>query len=179
MKKLMIFVSLIFVFQSADAQRLNLRTKEIGLNMTPLLSQFIPFSNSSRKSGPFGLTFRTGRNDRYFNIQLGAQIFEGGQNDDYFNLAIGFLNKKSFSKKFKYYNSYNVLVSGGSFNEPTDNSGGDTGSIGLSYGIGLEYYLNDFMFLSVESQLFVGSTDDEIRIHLIPPVGLFLMVKLN
>jgi len=179
--RIIVFVLLAFVSVELAAQKLQLRSKELGLNMSPLISQIIPFSNGTRLSGPFGLMYRTGRNNRYFNMELGVQIFNNNDSqNNYFNLALGFLTKKALGEKWNFYNSYNFLVSSGSFNEPNDPSNDSNGgSLGLSYAAGLEYKLKESIYIGTETHLFIGTSDESLRIHIIPPVGLFIILKLN
>ena len=183
MKKITILVLVLFSFLSEglDAQRLNLKSREVGLNVTPMLTQLIPFSNGTRKSGPFGFIYRSGRNNKYFNFELGVQIFDFDNNtqENYFNLAIGLMNKRPFGKNFLFYNSYNFVISAGSFNEPNDPTDNDGASIGLSYGPGIEYHINDFVYVATEAHLFAGISEDFFRLHIVPPIGLFLIIKLN
>jgi len=170
-----------FICEDLDAQRLNLRSKEVGLNMTPLLTQVIPFSNGTRRSGPFGFMFRSGRNGKYFNFELGVQLFDvdNDTQENYFNMAIGIMNKRPFGKKFVFYSSYNLVISAGSFNEPNDPSNNENVSLGLSYGPGIEYHITDYFYLATEAHLFAGVTNDFFRIHVVPPLGLFLIIKLK
>jgi len=183
MKKIIIlvFVFLACLSESVDAQRLITKSKEVGLNVTPLLTQLIPFSNGTRKAGPFGFVFRSGKNGKYFNLELGVQIFDVDNvtEENHFNLAIGSLRKNPIGKKFVFYNSYNFILSAGSFNEPNDPSDGDNFSLGLSYGPGIEYHLTDNFFIGTETHLFAGLSSDFFRLHIIPPIGIFLIVKLN
>jgi len=183
MKKYIISLLLltVFIVQDLSAQRLGFKSREVGLNVSPLLSQVVPFNNSSRRTGPYSFLFRSGRNNKYFNFELGVQIFEFDNNTDrnHFNLAIGVLRKNPFGGKFMFFNSYNFVLSAGSFNEPNDPTDGDGVSLGFSYGPGIEYHINDYFYVATESHLFMGVFEDGFRIHVIPPVSFFLIIKLN
>jgi len=183
MKKFSFSLVLLFVFlvQDGYSQRLGYKSKEIGLNISPLLSQVIPFNNSSRKIGPYAFIYRSGRNNKYFNFELGVQVFALRNETDrnHFNMALGMLRKKPFGSKFVFYNSYNFIVSAGGFNEPNDPSNAANASVGFSYGPGIEYHIFDYCYLATEAHLFAGAFEDGFRLHIIPPVSLFLIVKLN
>ena len=72
------------------------------------------------------------------------------------------------------------MVSSGSFNEPNDPGSEDAdGSLGVSYAVGIEYKLKEFLYIGTETHIFAGTSGDQVRLHIIPPVGIFLIVKLN
>lgn len=156
------------------------RHREIGLNLTQLVTQFIPFNEDVDFDGPFSLAFRTGKNKSYFSLQVGLQTDPSfnSQTPNFVNIAFGYLRKSKAYKKFCYYTSYNLLVSSGSFNIGTDQNN-ENGAIGGTFGFGFEYSLNEFISVGTESHLFIGSRDGDFNATIIPPIGLFLVGKLK
>ena len=154
------------------------KIKEVGLNLTQTLSQFIPFNESLSRSGPFTLLFRSGRENKRFNLELGMRLKDDisfNNMTNYFNLAAGYLKKRELSEKFNYYVSYNAIINFGSFNQPNE-AFTDSGGIGFGLGFGIEYKLSDHVKLVTESMLTVTSSDFGLNINTIPPIGLFLVV---
>lgn len=153
------------------------KKKEIGINMTTLFTQFIPFNESVRKSGPFTLTYRSGTATKMFNLQVGADINDF-DTDRYFNLAMGIIKRKILTDKYSYYMSYNGLISFGSLNIPTD-SFRDFTSIGGGIGFGFEYNFNQYIGLGVETMLTLLVSDDGALLSTLPPIGLNLMIRFQ
>ena len=173
MNKIISIVGCLFLALSLSAQ--NTKVKEVGINITQLATQFIPFKGRSTVTGPFAIVWRSGSNGKFFNIQIGAQISDTGNNDDYANIQIGYLKKRNLGEKFTYFTSQNFIVTGGGLNIPNqDNDRG--GSFGFSFGAGLQYEFSDHIALSTET-LFVIAFGESAGINFVPPIGLFLMAK--
>jgi len=77
MKKLIPILLVLFIVKTPFAQsdyffEEDFSGKEIGINMTPILTQLIPFQNSSVVTGPYNIVFRPGKNNRFFNLKFGV-----------------------------------------------------------------------------------------------------------
>lgn len=171
--KIISIIGCLLLTLSLSAQKT--KVKEVGINITQLATQFIPFKGRSTVTGPFALVWRSGSNGKFFNIQIGAQISAGGSNGDYANIQIGYLKKRNLGEKFTYFTSQNFIVTGGGLNIPSQENNRD-GSFGFSFGAGLQYELSDHIALSTET-LFVISFGDSGGVNFVPPIGLFLMAK--
>ena len=151
------------------------KQKEVGINMTEMITQFVPFKGRSSISGPFALMWRSGSNGKYLNIQVGARISDNTFDDNYANLQIGFLKKRPLGEKMTYFTSQNFIVTAGGLNIPNQELGQD-GSFGFSFGAGLQYELSNHLAIATET-LFVLAFGDSGGINFVPPVGIFLLAK--
>jgi len=148
------------------------KRRQVGFNMTELISSLIPFRDGITPSGPFGVTWRAGR-ERFFNFQMGARVADVFEEDfNFLNIQVGFGKRQLINEKFSYFNTYNLILSGGGFNLPGERLGDDEGTIGISFGGGIEYQLYKSISLSVETLFVVGSGGDGPKIQIIPPVGV-------
>ena len=148
--------------------------REVGFNVSELINIFIPFKGRVA-SGPFGAVWRSGRNNKYLNIQLGARVLNtNNDNDDFFNLQIGYLKKIPINEKFLYYRSINGFVSAGGFNVPGIPNDRNDGTSGVSFGLGFEYTIVKNISVGTEALLVAGIVDSG-TFQIIPPVGIFLM----
>lgn len=153
------------------------RHRQVGFNMTELISLVIPFKVRSQASGPFGFTWRSGSNGRYFNLQLGARLGSAGSDSDFFNLQLGRLRKRDLNDKWTYYTSQNIIGGSGFFNTPGEEAPNfSDGTIGASFGLGFEYELTPAISLATESLLIIGVAGDG-TLRITPPVGIFLLGK--
>lgn len=170
MKKWSIILLVLLVSVEIDAQE---KSREVGLNMTQLISQFIPFKGNSSLSGPFSFLYRRGKNNRFFNLQIGARVDTDQFETNFLNFQVGYLRKRDLGHKFKYYNSINFLASAGGLNSPGTEFNDDFAGTGFSLGLGFEYNITESIFLATETTflLVVGS---EGRLDILPPVALFL-----
>jgi len=151
------------------------KVKEVGINMTELLTQFVPFKGRSTVSGPFAVMWRSGSNGKFFNIQLGARISENGFDTNYANLQIGYLRKRDLGDKMSYFTSQNFIITGGGLNIPNQELDQD-GSMGFSFGAGLQYELSEHLAIASET-LFVIAFGDSGGANFVPPIGIFLLAK--
>ncbi len=152
-----------------------------GLNMTPLVTQLIPFNRSNpREAGPFLLRFKRygQRAKTAFRFSLGLHVVpddNGDVNDPQLNLAFGWERRRSISRRWSYSRGFDFMILGGAMNVPgTDNTEAFTFAIGPMYGI--EYFLDPRMSIGCEAVLALGFSPDAegIILEIIPPVGIFL-----
>jgi len=155
------------------------RTKEIGINLTRFVTQFIPFNEDVAFDGPFALNFRTGKDGNMFNFQIGARFRpDDFGSSGFINIGIGYLKKKAVSKRFHYYTSYNLLFSSGSFNLQDDQNE-DGGAAGVTFGLGFEYNINSVISIGTETIFFIGTRDANFTVTIVPPIALYLTGKLK
>jgi len=156
------------------------RHKMVGLNMTPLLVQLIPFNRSNPNlTGPYSLNYRSFRGNSAFRFGLGAFVdedfFDTGQTNPHFNMRLGWERRKSFYQRWAYSFGLDFFASVGGFNIQSNGNLDDEGTVGMGFVWGTEYFINPKVSLSVESQFLMGFLNsDGATLIFIPPVALYL-----
>lgn len=173
MRKWNILILIVLFSFEMNAQE---KSREVGLNMTQLVSQFIPFKGNSTLSGPFSFFYRRGKNDRFFNLQIGARVDSDNFETNFINFQVGYLRKRDLGNKFKYYNSINFIASAGGFNSPGTDFNDDFAGTGFSMGLGFEYNLTESIFLATETTFLLVLGSDG-RLDILPPVAIFLAAR--
>lgn len=153
----------------------------VGLNMTPLVTQLIPFNRSNpREAGPFLLRFKRygARYKTAFRFSLGMHVVPD-ENSDFnnpqLNLAFGWERRRSISRRWSYTRGFDFMILGGALNVPgTENTEALTFAVGPMYGI--EYFIDPRMSIGCEAVLALGFSPDAVGVvlQIIPPVGIFL-----
>lgn len=178
MKRILLVFCLGLVLCQASGQ--GDRVKEVGFNVSELVGLFIPFKGRNTATGPFSVVWRTGRNNNYFNFQMGARMRErdfSEENTNYTNIQIGYLRKKPLGPKFSYYTSQNILLTYGGFNIP-GTVFQDFARPGLTFVGGFEYNLTEHVAIVAETSFAVivdVSFGFDPTLTFIPPIGLFLV----
>lgn len=160
--------------------------KIVGLNMTPLLVQLIPFNRSNpRVTGPFYLsTKKYKKPNAGFRFGIGLDIDPAGDEEGreaFLNLRIGWEKRKAFSQRWAYYGGFDFMFIAGDLNILGAKSE-ETGAFGIAPVWGIEYALTEQIYLSTETALFLGidfgAFDAVPRFEFIPPVSLFLNFRI-
>lgn len=155
--------------------------KIVGLNMTPLLTQLVPFNRSDPKdAGPFLVHFKSyKRSSRVaFRFSLGVHLVPNGD-FDFDNpqaaLAIGWEKRRSISRRWSYTKGFDLMFFGGPLNVPGSEEVNDA-VIAVGPVWGLEFALDRRITIGCEAALSLGLslTQEIISFNLIPPVGVFL-----
>ncbi|MBL7818632.1 MAG: hypothetical protein JNL70_26770 [Saprospiraceae bacterium] len=161
----------------------NIRHKEIIINTTPLISQFIPFNASTLpRQNVFDFQVRKLRNGRGTRWGLGVNIDSGFNplEPSSFYARFGFVRRRQIAQNFHFYRSWdgNLLVEDLDGTNPAARRLGFSG-IAVSYSAGFEYSINKTLTLSTEGVLLFGILGDtgDTKIKFIPPIGLFFHVK--
>lgn len=158
----------------------------VGINMTPLLVQLIPFNRSNPKfTGPFYFSTRKyTKGDRAYRFGLGLDIDPNGDEDAieaFLNLRFGWQKQKVISGRWSYYGGLDLMLIGGDLNIPEDKAE-ETGALGFAPIWGFEYALTEHVRLSTELALFLGIGFGDFggapKFEFIPPVSIFLNFKL-
>ena len=158
----------------------------VGLNMTPLLVQLIPFNRSNPSvTGPFYVSTKKYKKSNVgFRFGIGLDIDPAGDEEGeeaFFNLRIGWEKRKAFSQRWAYYGGFDFMFIGGDLNILGAKSE-ETGAFGVAPVWGIEYALTEHIYLSTETALFLGidfgAFDSVPRFEFIPPVSLFLNFKV-
>ena len=156
--------------------------KIVGLNMSPLVTQLIPFNRSDPKeAGPFLVRFKAygPKGKSAFRFSLGLHVIPNGNgdfDDPQFNLALGWERRKSISRRWSYTKGFDFMILAGDLNIPGNRS--DANFVAFAAGPlwGIEYFIDRRISIGVEAALIIGfSPDDEsVVFDVLPPVGLFL-----
>lgn len=149
---------------------------EIGINVTTLIGQIIPFNRTGTRIGPYSLhVIKMSKNNRGIRFSLGADI----DSDDEvpINILLGFERRKSISPKFTYRRGTGAYLSNEGINSPfSDRSSSDL-FIGLAVTRGLEYHPFKDVSISTEAVLFLGAGEFGPQIVVLPPLAINLNVK--
>jgi len=159
------------------------KTKEIGLNMSGLVSQFVPFASAGQASGPFGVTWLSGRTNTFFRVSLGGTIgaedsFSGPASNSFGHLAlgVGFTRRKRVFENWIYESSVMGMGYINGLNFPGAD-GEETAGLGLGIGFAPGYELSDRVRINAEVLLFVGLGTNAVHIIVVPPVGINLKYR--
>lgn len=149
-------------------------TKEIGLNIMPLATQFVPFNFVPRNEGQVGLLYKRYYSKRAFRCSFGANLtdeaFENSEGFFYLSLGIERRHPVTKDKKVSYTSGWDVILTASEFNSFT----------GVSKIYGLEYHISKRIFLSTEAALLFGLNIEfgEPVIRFRPPATVFFNVRL-
>jgi hypothetical protein len=152
------------------------RNTYVGLNMTPLIGQLVPFNRQSQiASGPYFVHFRRFVENSAFRFSLGWQLVPdiNGSNepfDQFFNMRFGLERRKHIFGRWAYNWGLDVLFIGGSPNL------GNSSRVEVLFGggitWGLEYQINNHLSVNIETAMIISIAAPGLRF--IPPVGINL-----
>lgn len=152
----------------------------VGLNMSPLLTQLVPFNRSDpRDAGPYLAHFKwynsTGKTA--FRMSLGFRLRADGDletDDVQISFAIGWEKRRHISRRWSYTRGFDFMFLGGDQNIP----GSDTQFepfIGFGPAWGIEWAIEPNITLGTEATLAMGFVPDVgPQVELLPPVGIYL-----
>ena len=163
----------------------DIRHKEIIMNTTSLIAQFVPFNASTvSKVNIFDFQIRRLKNGRGTRWGLGVNIDAGFNPIEPQSLYVrfGFVKRRQISERFHFARSWDANLIAEDFeNTSAINRKLDFSGFAVTYSAGFEYSINRYITLSTEGSLFLGLINMETdgpKIKFLPPVGLFLHVKL-
>jgi hypothetical protein len=157
-----------------------IKYKEVGLNMTSLISRMIPFGNAVPLSGPTTIYLKKYNGSRAFRFGLSLQASPDAVKPNTI-FRVGVEKRKPLNEKWSFTRATDFMWAFGSFDTPGFFPGdGDVQAIGIGLGYGIEYNFNKFVSLSTESTVFLGlgGGDSVLNFKIIPPIALYLNVKL-
>lgn len=156
--------------------------KIVGLNMTPLLTQLIPFNRSNpREAGPYLVHFKkyglSGKNA--FRFSMGIHLVPDDQDelaDPQFNIAFGWEKRRSISKRWSYTRGFDFMFLAGDLNVPGVANTEESAAIAFGPVWGIEFAIDRRITIGTEAALALGwSPDSEgFLFDIIPPLGIFL-----
>lgn len=161
------------------------KNKEIGLNMTNFVSQFVPLGSSFPKGGPFSYTYKKYGNVSAFRFGLGMNLgLSSGEEDLMLHMRLGYEKRYKIAEKWAYTRGMDFAVMLGQWNIPGIKTASTEGSFGFGPVVGFEYYIFPNVYLSTESFIYfgLGFSDDSDGIfvfRILPPTALILNIKFS
>ncbi len=155
--------------------------REVSLNMSGLVAQFVPFSDNQLLTGPFDVTWLSGRNNTYFRMSIGGNIGsqeQFGPNTDFGHLAIGvgFTKRRIVYKNWIYESSVMGMGYAGGLNSPNANAE-DGGGLGVGIGFAPGYEISNRVRINAEAILFLGLGTNALQIIFVPPIAVNLKYR--
>jgi hypothetical protein len=149
-------------------------TKETGLNITPLISRFVPFNLGERQPGVLGLQWKRYYSTRAFRFGFGADIGNdlNDQKENFLYLSVGLEKRHAISrdKKWTYASSWDLILQAGESEESF--------IAGIGKGYSIEYHFTKRLFVSTQAQLIAGTDTSGLRILFQMPTDLYFHVRL-
>jgi hypothetical protein len=145
---------------------------EVGLNMTNLLTKFVPLSFNNESIQMIGVKYRWYRRNRAIKIDVGASVDSdnGDQfRQQFFFFSFGVEKRRALgTNKFSYSSAW----------EMTLNANPNDFFFGFSRGYGIEYHFSNYAFVSTQTSLTIGASDQSgLAVKLLPPTSIFLNVR--
>lgn len=164
---------------SLKAQEFN-KYSQVGFNMSPLISQLIPFSNASSQKGPYTVLFRryNQNNNKGFQFGIGMDIAFNNE-ISFLNMRFGYISKRNITEKWTTVGSFDIALFAGGFNLPGDTTEDEAG-IGFNFGRSIEYEIFPNATLGTEIIAFFGASlsDEGPVFRVIPPIALYFNFRL-
>ncbi len=152
------------------------RTKAIGINMTPILKQIIPFNRSNPNvSGPYYVQFRrVKKSGTIARTGLGWNFSTNDFEIPNVNLRFGWEKRRAFYSRWTYNRGFDFVLSTGGFNVNARTEEVE-GFLGMQFTWGLDYFILPHVSLNLETGLAIGiGSDDSFTTFFIPPISLNL-----
>ena len=167
------------VGQTSQSPEHRYRQKSFGFNMSGLLAGFIPFGgNNPTEVGPVSFRVKSFR-ERFawrtgigFHVSDFIEIDDGTQN--YISIYFGAEWQRELVPQLRMLYGVDLFLGAGGFNLP----GGDENEFagpGLAPFVGLEYFIDRPVSVSVESSLMFGpNANGGTVLRTIPPIAVNL-----
>ena len=148
-------------------------SREISLNVTPLVSRFVPFNLGENIASTTGLVYRKYFSTRALKVSFGARLSDIlNEENTFLYLAFGLEKRYPLSrdKKLAYSSSWELFFEGEN----------ESATAGVLKGYGLEYHFSKRIFLGTQAGLRMGLNFDvggpviDFRL----PTDLFVGVRL-
>lgn len=153
------------------------------MNMSPLLTQLVPFNRSNPLvTGPYVVRFKKYNNNSALRFGLGANfhILSEDNADRILNIHMGWERRKRVSGRIAMTAGVDGFLSVGGFNIAGGNSQGNDeffddfeGGIGVGPVWGLEYALTQNITISTETALHIPIAST-LGLFLIPPTAVYI-----
>jgi hypothetical protein len=147
--------------------------KEVGINVTPLASKFIPFNLNTNNLGNQILALKTkwyGKT-RAFIINFGFNL-NSEEEISRLYLGLGYERRRNVSHRLKYTTGWELALWTG------DNPDNEVPFVGLGKSYGIEYHFYHNFYISTETRLLIG-VGDEFNLELVPPTSIYFNMLLE
>ncbi len=154
--------------------------REVGLNLTGLLTQVVPFNRGGGQIGPYSLhMYIMSKKNRGLRISMGGQVTDGLVTvTDHINLLVGFERRKWIGGgKFVYRRGLGGYANIIGFNTSLIRDQSDDGAVGLVLSRGIEYHPWPSISFFAEAQIYIGSAGFGTQLLILPPVSIHANVK--
>jgi hypothetical protein len=193
MKYILFFILHILLINNSLAQQkdttntipLNQRARYVGINVTPLLTQFIPLNKTNpRISGPYNFIYkRFNEKGSAFVAAAGVDVLQFGASEGNFhlNIRLGWEERRAFYNNWQYALGASALWTMGNFNTTGATSQGSDIGIGIAPTFSVAYTVNEAISVGTEAMLYLGLFSDVTNgpaISFVPPVAIYLNFKL-
>ncbi|MBK7426964.1 MAG: hypothetical protein IPI60_08000 [Saprospiraceae bacterium] len=151
-------------------------TKSVGLNMTPMLKQLIPFNRSNISvAGPYFVQFRRIKKSGVLaRSGLGWNLGTTDFDIPNINLRFGWERRRNFYSRWTYNRGFDFVFSTGGINIDSGNDNFEA-FLGVQFTWGLDYFVLPNVSLNLETGLAVGiGSDNSFTTFFIPPISLNL-----
>lgn len=160
----------------------NIKHKEFMVNVTPLISQFVPFNASNvSRLGIYDFQYRKLRNGKGLRWGLGVNISDFNNNStdpQFLALRFGWIKRKQISKHIHFTRAFDINIQA----EDTFGNNRQLNFNGFapSLSVGFEYAFNETIAVSTEGSLLIGLLnvdEDGPIIRFSPPISLMFHVR--
>jgi hypothetical protein len=160
------------------------RESMIGLNVSPLLLQLMPFNTHNPLiSGLYNVSYKSYKNQKAFVVSVGATTFSANntQQNPFLNIRIGLERQKVAYKNWFYTKGVSLVLSNGHLNifGNSGNSRRETATIGIGPTWSFGYSVNQTISIGSEMMLLVGSGDDGFDLAFLPPLAIEVLIHVS
>jgi hypothetical protein len=152
--------------------------KEVGINVTNLLSRFVPFNLTGKDDINQFIALKTkwyGGGNKAFIINFGIDISENMDNDENkLFLSIGYEHRRNISNKWKYVTGWELA---GTNLGTTDFD--NSPYLAVSKPFGIEYHFFDNFYISTEARFMAGVGGNGPIFKLFYPSSIFFNMLLD
>lgn len=174
---LLLILAPFFLFAQETPNDFKYKKKEFGLNATPFIGNFIRVGDIAMEDQVATFTWKSiNYKNVGFRLGLGISIensFITTRNALHFR--IGFEKRKLIKDNWWYYWGMDALLNADDIGDRNPSFGS---GIGAGPVIGMFYEINDRIFLSTESSLYL-IVGDGANISFVPPVSLFFNMRFK
>jgi hypothetical protein len=167
-----LFVLLSSVVMADTDSNVLKNNKEICINSNSLLRQFIPFNLSSQPDELTSIRIKWYGKKYALRTNLGLNIEGGSINRNF--VSLGFERRRDLFKKFTYTSGWDYFL----LLDSKDPGSREVGvSIGPSKFFGLEYNINNRLFLGTEAHIMLG-LGEPFKVITQAPTSIFACIRL-
>jgi hypothetical protein len=131
------------------------KKREVALNVTSLLHNFVPFNLGDVDPGITGIRFKYYDKKYAFRTSFGTSIASNISTNsltrDFFYFSAGYERRRIVANRWAYTSGWDFFTSRGIIAEEPEES-----LVGFSKHYGIEYYINNKCFVGTDAQILLG-----------------------